>query len=64
MGTYPVTSSSSAVEGPPMPRYRSIMGCMQELWKVSRWAAREPGRAHHHGFNLGVKIYNIIATLA
>ena len=38
MGTCPVTFNRSAVEGPPMPRYRPIMR-MQELWKVSSWAA-------------------------
>ena len=46
MGICPVTSSSSAVEGPLVPRYRPIMRRMQELWKVSSWAAWEPVRAH------------------
>ena len=46
MGLCPVTSSSSAVERPPVPRYRPIMRRMQELWKVSSWAAWEPVRAH------------------
>ena len=39
MGICPVTSSSSAVEGLPAPQYRPIMRRMQELWKVSSWAA-------------------------
>ena len=46
MGLCPVTSSSSTVEGAPVPRYRPIMRRMQELWKVSSWAAWEPVRAH------------------
>ena len=46
MGICPVTSSSSAVEGPPQPRYRPIMRCMQELCKVSNWATWESVRAH------------------
>ena len=46
MGIYSVPFSSSAVEGPPVPRYRPIMRRMQELWKVSSWAAWEPVRAH------------------
>ena len=29
-----------------MPRCRPIMQRMQELWKVSSWAAWEPVRAH------------------
>ena len=29
MGIYPVPSSSSAVEGPPVPRYRPIMRRMK-----------------------------------
>ena len=44
MGLCPVTSSSSAVEGPPVPRYRPIMRRMQELWKVSSWAPH----SHRH----------------
>ena len=31
MGICPVPSSSSAVEGPPVPRYRPIMRRMQEF---------------------------------
>ena len=46
MGTCPVTFNRSAVEGPPMPRYRPIKRCMQELWEVSSRAAWELVRAH------------------
>ena len=46
MGICPVSSSSSAMEGPPVPWYRPIMRRMQELWKVSCWAAWEPVRTH------------------
>ena len=42
MGLCPVTSSSSAVEGPPVPRYRPIMRRMQELWKVSSYTLCPP----------------------
>ena len=46
MGICPVTSSNSAVEGPPVSRYRPIMWRMQVFWKASSWAALEHVRAH------------------
>ena len=64
MGICLVMSSSSAVKGPPVPRYRPIMRRMQELWKVSSWAAWEPVRAHdkftiHYIFTYTYYIYDI-----
>ena len=41
-----------------MPRYRPIMRRMQELWKVSSWAAWEPVRAHDSAAPI---IYHLLA---